>query len=169
MSPLRKVPVVMMVACAWMARPSRSLRPVTRGRPSSGCTVSSWNSRSTTSACLMWRFGSFSRRRRMATRYCALSHWARGLQTAGPREVLRRRNWMPTESATSPMMPPRASISRTRWPLAMPPMAGLQDIWAMRSRFRVKSAVRRPIRAEATAASQPACPAPTMTTSYCSV
>ena len=50
---------------------------------------------------------------------------------------------MPTESATSPMMPPRASISRTRWPLAMPPMAGLQDIWAMRSRLRVKSAVRR--------------------------
>jgi hypothetical protein len=90
---------------------------------------------------------------------------ARGDQTAGPREVLRRRNWMPQESATSPMMPPRASISRTRWPLATPPIAGLQDIWAMRSRLRVKRAVRRPMRAAAAAASQPAWPAPTMRTS----
>ena len=77
-------------------------------------------------------------------------------QTAGPREVLSRRNWMPTASATSPMMPPRASTSRTRWPLATPPMAGLQLICAMRSRFMVMSAVLRPMRAAAMAASQPA-------------
>ncbi len=69
---------------------------------------------------------------------------------------------MPTASVTSPMMPPRASISRTKCPLAMPPMAGLQDIWAMRSRFIVTMAVRRPRRAQALAASQPAWPAPTM-------
>src|ERR1039458_8636092 len=48
-------------------------------------------------------------------------------------------------------------------------MAGLQLIWAMRSRFMVMSAVLRPIRAAAMAASHPACPAPTTTTSYCSV
>ena len=76
---------------------------------------------------------------------------------------------MPTASATSPMMPPRASTSRTRWPLATPPTAGLQLIWAMRSRFMVMSAVLRPMRAAAMAASQPAWPAPTTTTSYCSV
>src|SRR6185369_14337819 len=42
-------------------------------------------------------------------------------------------------------------------------------ICAIRSRFGVKIAVRRPMRAAATAASQPACPAPTTTTSYCSL
>src|ERR1039458_8266383 len=68
---------------------------------------------------------------------------------------------MPTASATSPMMPPRASTSRTRWPLATPPTAGLQLICAIRSRFMVISAVFSPMRAAAIAASHPACPAPT--------
>ena len=36
----------------------------------------------------------------------------------------------------------------------MPPMAGLQLICAIRSRFSVNSAVRRPMRAAAAAASQ---------------
>jgi len=62
-----------------------------------------------------------------------------------------------------------ASTSRTRCPLAIPPIAGLQLICAIKSRFSVKIAVRSPIRAAATAASHPACPAPTTTTSYCSV
>src|SRR4029079_11262731 len=48
----------------------------------------------------------------------------------------------------------------------MPPIAGLQDICAIRSRFIVTIAVRRPMRAHARAASQPACPAPITTTSY---
>ena len=73
---------------------------------------------------------------------------------------------MPTSSVTRPMMPPRASISRTRCPLAIPPMAGLQDICAIRSMFIVTIAVRKPIRAQALAASQPACPAPTTIASY---
>src|SRR6185436_11528775 len=73
---------------------------------------------------------------------------------------------MPTESATSPIAPPSASISRTRCPLAIPPMAGLQLICAIRSRFMVTMAVRRPMRAQARAASQPAWPAPMTTTSY---
>src|SRR5258708_37581504 len=67
------------------------------------------------------------------------------------------------------MMPPRASTSRTRCPLAIPPTAGLQDIWAIRSAFRVNRAVLRPMRAAAMAASQPAWPAPTTTTSNCSL
>ena len=49
-----------------------------------------------TSACLMKRFGCASSTWRIFTRYCCLSHWARGDQTAGPREVFSRRNWMPT-------------------------------------------------------------------------
>src|ERR1700676_1281944 len=64
------------------------------------------------------------------------------------------------------MMPPSASISRTRCPLAMPPIAGLHDICAIKSRFIVTMAVLSPMRAQARAASQPACPAPTTTTSY---
>src|SRR5580698_1105124 len=51
----------------------------------------------------------------------------------------------------------------------MPPIAGLQDICAIRSRFMVMIAVFRPMRAAAMAASQPACPAPTTATSNCSV
>src|SRR5215470_17316894 len=63
------------------------------------------------------------------------------------------------------MIPPSASISLTRWPFAMPPMAGLQDICPTRSRLRVTSAVDEPSRAAAEAASQPACPAPITITS----
>ena len=59
-----------------------------------------------------------------------------------------------------PIAPPRASISRTKCPLPMPPMAGLQLIWAMVSRLCVIRAVRTPILADAKAASTPACPAP---------
>ena len=48
----------------------------------------------------------------------------------------------------------------------MPPTAGLHDICAIRSKFMVIIAVRSPMRAQARAASQPACPAPTTITSY---
>jgi len=44
-------------------------------------------------------------------------------------------------------------------------MAGLQDIWAMVSRWMVTKQVRRPMALAAAAASQPACPAPTTMTS----
>src|ERR1051325_3719615 len=47
-------------------------------------------------------------------------------------------------------------------------MAGLQDICAIRSIFIVIIAVFMPVRAQARAASHPACPAPTTTTSNCS-
>ena len=67
---------------------------------------------------------------------------------------------------TSPMAPPRASISRTICPLAIPPMDGLQDIWAMVSKLWLKSRVLAPVLAAARAASQPACPPPITITSY---
>ena len=64
-----------------------------------------------------------------------------------------------------PIAPPRASISRTICPLATPPIAGLQLICATVSQLVVSSAVRAPIRAAASAASQPAWPAPMTRTS----
>src|SRR5581483_8272018 len=49
----------------------------------------------------------------------------------------------------------------------MPPMAGLQDIWPRVSMFWVSSRVRRPMRADASAASVPAWPPPMTITSNC--
>src|SRR5574337_77980 len=76
---------------------------------------------------------------------------------------------MPAWSVFLPISPPRASISFTKCPFAMPPMAGLQDIWAMRSGSMVSRSVRALMRAAARAASHPAWPPPTTTTSYCSL
>src|SRR5699024_11480257 len=59
-----------------------------------------------------------------------------------------------------------ASISRRIWPLAIPPMAGLQDICAIFCKFIVANKVWHPIFAAAAAASLPACPPPTTITSY---
>src|SRR6185503_18141213 len=72
---------------------------------------------------------------------------------------------MPVRSMTRPMIPPSASISRTRCPFAIPPIAGLHDICPTRSRFNVISPVSAPRRAAADAASQPAWPAPITITS----
>ena len=94
-----------------------------------------------------------------------MSHWARGDHTAGPRPRFSILNWIPARSVTSPMSPPSASTSRTRCPFAIPPTAGLHDIFAVSSRFTVRRAVESPSRTHAFAASQPACPAPTTTTS----
>ena len=64
-----------------------------------------------------------------------------------------------------PISPPRASISLTRCPLELPPIFGLHGISAILSTLTVKITVSKPSRAQARAASQPACPAPTTTTS----
>ena len=85
---------------------------------------------------------------------------------AGPLLRLSIRNWMPVTSMFSPMRPPSASTSRTIWPFATPPMAGLQLMAAMVSRFAVSRSVFAPSRAEAAAASTPACPPPITRTSY---
>ena len=47
----------------------------------------------------------------------------------------------------------------------MPPIDGLQDIWPSVSMLWVSSSVLRPMRAQASAASVPACPPPTTITS----
>src|SRR6516165_10560535 len=72
---------------------------------------------------------------------------------------------MPARSATRPMRPSSASISRTRWPLPRPPIAGLHDISPMVAKRWVTSEVAAPQRAAAVAASHPACPPPITTTS----
>src|ERR1700738_4221998 len=72
---------------------------------------------------------------------------------------------MPAASATRPINPSSASISRTRWPLPSPPIAGLHDIAPMLAKVCVISAVRAPRRADAAAASHPAWPPPTTMTS----
>ena len=77
----------------------------------------------------------------------------------GPRLALSIRNWIMVASMSSPIWPPRASISRTRLPLAIPPMAGLQDMRPIASRLCVTRSVENPRRARARAASMPACPA----------
>ena len=71
----------------------------------------------------------------------------------------------PRHRRPRPISRPCASISRTRWPLPSPPMAGLQDMTPMPSSFSVTSAVRAPSRAAAWAASAPAWPPPTTMTS----
>ena len=97
------------------------------------------------------------------------SHWARGLHTAGPLPRLSIRNCMAVASVTRPISPPRASNSLTIWPLAIPPTAGLHDIWAILFMSIVTRHVLAPMRAEATAASQPAWPPPITITSYFNV
>ena len=89
-------------------------------------------------------------------------------RTAGPLLRFSSLKWMPAASAARPMTPSSASISRTRCPLPIPPMAGLQDISPTVSSRWVSSSVRAPHRAAAAAASQPACPPPTTTTSHVS-
>ena len=50
---------------------------------------------------------------------------------------------MPAASAAAPITPSSASISRTRWPLPIPPIAGLQDISPIVAARCVSSAVAR--------------------------
>src|SRR5690606_14377953 len=91
--------------------------------------------------------------------------WVRGPRTAGPLRRFNKRNWMPASSATRPIRPSSASISRTRCPLPNPPIAGLQDMTPIVSKRCVTSAVLAPARAAAEAASHPAWPPPITMTS----
>ncbi len=63
---------------------------------------------------------------------------------------------MAEESVILAIWPPRASISLTNCPLAMPPMDGLQGMDAILSISMVSRRVAHPMRAEARAASHPA-------------
>src|SRR6266576_2616431 len=72
---------------------------------------------------------------------------------------------MPVASIARPINPPSASISRTRCPFAVPPIAGLHGMCATVSFVSVHSPTLTPSRAAAYAASHPACPAPITITS----
>src|SRR5258708_13551321 len=67
---------------------------------------------------------------------------------------------MAVASMATAISPPSASISRTRCPFAVPPIAGLHGMCAIVSIDNVQIATSRPMRAAAHAASTPACPAP---------
>merc|ERR1719162_1428999 len=66
------------------------------------------------------------------------------------------------------MTPPRASTSRTKCPLPIPPIDGLQDSSPKVDKFWVRRAVFAPVLAAAVHASLPACPPPITITSYVS-
>ena len=130
-----------------------------------GVAAVSSTSSSSTWSCQMSKFAVSSSTRRHSQMNFPRSHCARGLHTAGPLLRFSMRNWMAVASVTSPICPPRASISRTICPLAIPPTAGLHDICAILFMSIVMSSVRAPMLAEAVAASQPACPPPMTITS----
>ena len=157
MRPFRKVPVVRTTHLPSMRSPHAVSTPA--ARPSLHISRSA-------AACQSRTLGWFSITLFMANEYRALSAWTRVARTAGPFFMLSVRNWMPVSSVTRAITPSRASISLTRWPLPTPPTAGLHDIWATRSRLIVRRSVLAPIRPAASAASQPACPAPITITSY---
>ena len=157
MTPRRKVPVVSTAAPQWIIDPSahktparRPSRPISRSSTEPARTVSPG-----VSASIRW----------IACRYSARSAWARGPRTAGPLLRFSSLKWMPAASAARPISPSSASTSRTRCPLPIPPIDGLQDISPIVFRRWVSNSVRAPMRAAAAAASHPACPPPTTTTS----
>src|ERR1041385_8541424 len=154
--PAGNVPAVRTIERAWKRRPSVVSTPDTLGPSRMNRAAVPWANR---------RFGSRSRSDRTARRYKPRSHCARGDHTAGPLERLSIRNWMRARSVALPMMPPSASTSRTTVPLALPPTAGLHDIWPIVSRCWVRSSVRAPERAAMAHASVPAWPPPMTRTS----
>ena len=131
-----------------------------RTAPPSARTSTTWPCRTVRCA---WR----SRVRFIRSWYFLRSAWARRDQTAGPFRRFNSRYWMQHSSAALAISPPRASSSRTRWPLPVPPMAGLQGMLPTASRLMVKTMVSSPRRAAARAASMPACPAPMTAISNC--
>ncbi len=139
-SPFRNVPAVSTTHLALKVTPRQVVTPVTR--PFS-------ISRPLTESCQIERFEVFSRIFLHRRENSILSLCERGLHTAGPLERLSIRNCMALSSVTTPIMPPRASISLTICPLAIPPTAGLQLIWAILFMSIVISRVDTPRRAAA--------------------
>ena len=156
-SPLRKVPAVTTIALAWISIPHKVLIPNTLESFTSNSSAWSWR---------MSRSGIWSRVVRHSKIYFSRSHWARGLHMAGPLDRLSIRNCIAVASVMCPISPPKASISRTICPLAIPPTAGLQLICAILFMSIVIRQVLAPVLAAAEAASQPACPPPMTRTSY---
>src|SRR6185312_10846571 len=148
-TPRKKVPVVRTAAAQRIRVPSAAI--TAERRPSSPI------SRSSTDAARRVKPSVSSSKHRTARRYNARSACARGPRTAGPLLRLSSLKWIPALSAARPISPSSASISRTRWPLPIPPIEGLQDISPIVSRRWVNSSVRAPMRAATAAASQPPC------------
>jgi len=148
-TPPKKVPVVRTTVRLVKVLLERQTTPWTRF-------LSGERRRATTLSCQKWRGGICSKCQRQRAAKRERSFCARGLQRAGPLERLSRRNWIMLSSVTTPESPPKASISRTSWPLATPPMAGLQDIWPILVMSMVMSKTWQPMWAAAAAASLPA-------------
>ena len=155
-SPFRNVPAVITTALALILTPHCVATPT-------AFSFSTINS--STWSCHMSRLSVFSRILRHSSLNFMRSHCERGLHIAGPFERFSILNCIAVRSVTIPVKPPRASISRTICPLAIPPIAGLQLICAIFAMSIVTRQVRHPHLAEALAASHPAWPAPTTTTS----
>ena len=158
-NPFRNVPAVTITALALNSAPQMVRTPTTCFLVVDPSETVSTNSSSAWS-CQTSKFSVSSMTRRHSQMNFPRSHWARGLQTAGPLPRFSIRNCMAVASVTSPICPPRASISRTICPLAIPPTAGLHDICAILFMSIVTRHVLAPMLAAAVAASQPACPPP---------
>ena len=128
-------------------------------------TFPSSTSTETTSNCLKWRFSCVSKTFFILSWYFFLSACALRECTAGPFDVFNILDWINVWSIFTPISPPKASISLTRCPLAVPPILGLHGIIATESNVNVQTKVLHPILAAANPASQPAWPAPITTIS----
>ena len=166
-SPLRNVPAVMITHLALSSAPQMVRTPTTRfvGCCATATDFTSSTRSSSAWSCQMSKWSVSSSTRRHSQMNFPRSHWARGLQTAGPLPRLSMRNWMAVASVTRAICPPSASISRTICPLAIPPTAGLHDICAILFMSIVTRHVLAPMFAAAVAASHPACPPPITITS----
>jgi hypothetical protein len=145
--PPRNVPTVSTTAAARKRSPLAVTTPAT---------LSPSRIRSSTEASRIVSPGWCSSIERIARRYSTRSACARVALTAGPLLAFSVRNWMPARSIARAIAPPSASISRVRWPLPIPPIAGLQLICPSVSARWVTSSVRAPARAAASEASVPA-------------
>ena len=146
-SPPRYVPVVIITALASQNPPSFVSTPVTF--PFSTQTL-------VTSACFTSSRGSFSSVCFIYVWYLTLSDCTRSECTAGPFPRFSIRDWIKVASAAIPICPPRASISLTSCPFALPPILGLHGIFAIVSSESTRTTVFIPRRAAASAASHPA-------------
>ena len=119
MEPFKNVPLFRTTALDCIITPIAVFTPATF--PFS--TITSF-----TTSCQKSKFSIFSSFFLQVELNNALSHCARGLHIAGPLDLFKSLYCMALISVTSPVSPPRASISLTICPLAIPPIAGLQLI-----------------------------------------
>ena len=117
------------------------------------------------SACFRERFCWSSNLCFITSLYLFLSICTRSDLTAGPLPILSILLCKKHSSAVLPISPPRASISLTRCPFAVPPIEGLHGQFPTESKLTANTAVLHPSLAAARPASIPAWPAPIIITS----